>query len=207
MAPRPGRRLARRMWTAVVAALALPLTTLATGVTPAQAAAVQCSVDYKTNDWGSGFTAELTLTNRGTEAISGWALTYDYAGNQQLSSGWSGTWSQSGRTVTARNASWNGTIAVGAAVTTGAQFTYSGTNAAPTSFAINGTACTGAHQPPITVLTSPTAGAVYSQGATVPLAATAAPRTTRRSARSSSTTTRHCWAPTRARPTRFRPPA
>lgn len=174
MAPRPGRRLARRMWTAVVAALALPLSTLATGVTPAQAAAVQCSVDYKTNDWGSGFTAELTLTNRGTEAISGWVLTYDYAGNQQLSSGWSGTWSQSGRSVTARNASWNGTIAAGAAVTTGAQFTYSGTNAAPTSFAINGTACTGAHQPPITVLTSPTAGAVYSQGAAVPLAATAA---------------------------------
>ncbi|WP_181361726.1 glycoside hydrolase family 48 protein, partial [Streptomyces sp. MA5143a] len=174
MHPRRGRRTARRLWTAVVAALALPLTMLGTGSSPAAAAAVACNVDYKTNDWGSGFTAELTLTNRGTEAINGWTLTYSYAGNQTLTGGWSGSWSQSGKAVTAKNASWNGTIAVGASVSTGAQFTYSGTNTAPTSFAINGTACVGAHQPPITVLTSPTAGATYSQGDPVPMAATAA---------------------------------
>ncbi|CAM5712431.1 Cellulose 1,4-beta-cellobiosidase OS=Streptomyces fumanus OX=67302 GN=GCM10018772_58810 PE=4 SV=1 [Streptomyces fumanus] len=59
-------------------------------------------------------------------------------------------------------------------MTTGAQFSYSGTNTAPTSFSINGTACTGAHQAPIAVLTSPQPGAVYSQGELVPLAATAA---------------------------------
>lgn len=168
------RRRARRLWTAVTAALALPLTTLATGSTPAQAAAVECNVDYKTNDWGSGFTAELTLTNRGSEAIDDWTLTYDYAGNQKLGNGWSGTWSQSGKTVTVKSASFNAKIASGAAVTTGAQFTYSGTNAAPTNFAVNGTTCVGAHQPPITVLTSPAAGAVYTQGDAVPLAATAA---------------------------------
>lgn len=174
MHPRRRRRATRRLWTAVVAALVLPVTMLSTGSTPASAAAVACNVDYKTNDWGSGFTAELTISNRGTEAINGWTLTYAYAGNQTLSNGWSGTWSQSGKAVTAKNASWNGTIAVGAAVTTGAQFTYSGTNAAPTDFAINGTSCVGAHQPPITVLTSPAPGAVYSQGTAVPMAATAA---------------------------------
>ncbi|MEU5313775.1 hypothetical protein, partial [Streptomyces sp. NPDC021562] len=59
------RRATRRLWTAVAAALALPLSMLATSATPAHAAAVQCSVDYKTNDWGSGFTADLTITNRG----------------------------------------------------------------------------------------------------------------------------------------------
>ncbi|WP_061451316.1 glycoside hydrolase family 48 protein, partial [Streptomyces scabiei] len=174
MHPRRRRRASRRLWTAVVAAFALPLTMLGTGSTSASAAAVACNVDYKTNDWGSGFTAELTITNRGTEAINGWTLTYAYAGNQTLSNGWSGTWTQSGKSVTAKNASWNGTIAVGAAVSTGAQFTYSGANAAPTSFSVNGTACVGAHQPPITVLTSPTAGATYSQGDPVPMAATAA---------------------------------
>ncbi|MFD0052602.1 glycoside hydrolase family 48 protein [Streptomyces sp. NPDC127168] len=168
------RRTARRLWTAALAALALPLTMLSAGSTPAQAAALQCSVDYRTNDWGSGFTAELTLTNRGTDAIDGWTLTYAYAGDQKLSNGWNGTWSQSGRNVTVRNASYNGRVAAGAAVTTGGQFTYSGTNAAPTGFAVNGTSCVGAHQPPITVLTSPQAGAVYSQGEAVPLAATAA---------------------------------
>ncbi|MFJ2900886.1 glycoside hydrolase family 48 protein [Streptomyces sp. NPDC087212] len=174
MHPSRRRRVRGRLWTAALAALALPLTMLGTGTTPAQAAALQCSVDYTTNDWGSGFTADLTLTNRGTDAINGWTLTYGYAGNQKLTSGWNGTWSQSGQSVTVQNAAFNGTIAAGAAVSTGAQFTYSGTNTAPTSFAINGTTCAGAHQPPLTVLTSPTAGAIYSQGQAVPLAATAA---------------------------------
>ncbi|MFG2125938.1 glycoside hydrolase family 48 protein [Streptomyces sp. NPDC048710] len=174
MDPGRRRRAARRWWTAALAALALPLTMLATGTTAAHAATVQCSVDYKTNDWGSGFTADLTITNRGTAAIDGWTLAYGYTGNQKLTNGWNGTWSQSGQTITVQNASYNGTIASGAAVSTGAQFTYSGANAAPTSFAVNGTTCAGAHQPPVTVLTSPGAGAVYTQGDAVPLAATAA---------------------------------
>ena len=174
MHPRRRRRAARRLWTAVVTALALPLTMLGTGTTPARAAALQCSVDYRTNDWGSGFTADLTLTNRGTDAIDGWTLTYAYSGNQKLTNGWSGTWSQSGQSISVRDAGYNGKIAAGAAVSTGAQFTYSGTNTAPTGFAVNGTTCAGAHQPPVTVLTSPTAGAVYTQGEAVPLAATAA---------------------------------
>ncbi|MFD9433805.1 glycoside hydrolase family 48 protein [Streptomyces sp. NPDC060002] len=174
MDPSRRRRGARRLWTAALAALALPLAMLSTSTTPAQAAALQCSVDYKTNDWGSGFTADLTLTNRGTDPISGWALTYSYAGNQKLTNGWNGSWSQSGQQITVNNASYNGTIAAGAAVGTGAQFTYSGTNAAPASFAVNGTTCVGAHQPPVAVLTSPAAGAVYTQGNAVPLAATAA---------------------------------
>ncbi|MBW8794879.1 MAG: cellulose binding domain-containing protein [Streptomyces sp.] len=174
MHPERRRGAVRRLWTAVVAALALPLSMLATGTTPAQAATVQCSVDYKTNDWGTGFTADLTLTNRGTDAIDGWTLTYAYTGNQKLVSGWNGTWSQSGTSVTVQNASYNGTIAAGAAVSTGAQFSYTGGNAAPTGFAVNGTTCAGAHQPPITVLTSPSAGAVYTQGDAIPLAATAA---------------------------------
>ncbi|MBC7272896.1 MAG: cellulose binding domain-containing protein [Streptomyces sp.] len=174
MPPRNRRRTARRLWTAVVAAFAVPISLLAANPTPAQAAAVQCSVDYKTNDWGSGFTADLTITNRGTDVIDGWDLTYSYSGNQRLTNGWNGTWSQSGQTITVRNAAYNGRIAAGAAVSTGAQFTYSGSNAAPASFAVNGTTCVGAHQPPITVLTSPAPGAVYSQGDAVPLAATAA---------------------------------
>ncbi|MFH9954703.1 glycoside hydrolase family 48 protein [Streptomyces roseolus] len=169
-------RRPRRHLTALTAALALPLGLLAAGAGAgtAQAAALACSVDYKANDWGSGFTAELTLTNRGTAAINGWTLTYSYAGDQKLTNGWSGVWSQSGKNVTVTNAGWNGTIAAGAAVTAGGQFTYSGANTAPTNFAVNGTPCAGAHQPPVAVLTSPAAGAVYAQGDAVPLAATAA---------------------------------
>ncbi|MER6225062.1 glycoside hydrolase family 48 protein [Streptomyces sp900105755] len=172
----PGRRrgAVRRLWTAVAAAFALPLSMLAISSMPAQAAGVQCSVDYRTNDWGSGFTADLTITNRGTDAIDGWTLTYSYSGNQKLSNGWNGTWTQSGQAITVKDAGYNGKIASGAAVSTGAQFSYSGANTAPTGFAVNGTTCTGAHQPPVTVLTSPNPGTVYSQGDAVPLAATAA---------------------------------
>ncbi|MFP3986363.1 glycoside hydrolase family 48 protein [Streptomyces sp. E11-3] len=144
------------------------------GGTPAQAAAAQCGVDYTTNDWGSGFTAELTITNRGSDAIDGWTLDYTYSGDQQLTSGWNGTWSQTGKSVSVGNAAWNAEIAPGSSVSTAGQFTYSGTNAAPTDFTVNGTPCNGAHPPPVTVLTSPEAGAVFTEGSAVPMAATAA---------------------------------
>ncbi|WP_433179416.1 endo-1,4-beta-xylanase [Actinoallomurus sp. CA-150999] len=100
-----------------------------------------CKVTYSANDWGTGFTAAVTITN-GSSAISGWTLKYSYAGNQTLSQGWSGTWSQSGKDVTVTNASWNGTLAAGASTSVGANFTYTGTNTAPTAFTLNGTACT-----------------------------------------------------------------
>ncbi|MFI6107780.1 glycoside hydrolase family 48 protein [Streptomyces sp. NPDC051310] len=170
-----------RLWTALVAAVALPLGMAATGgnaparAAAAEAAAVRCSVDYKVaNDWGSGFTAEVTLTNRGTAPLTGWTITYDQAADQKLSNGWNGVWSQTGKTVTVRNSDWNRTVAAGAAVTAGAQFTYSGANPAPAAFAVNGEPCAGAHPPPVTVLTSPAAGAVFTAGDPVPMAATAA---------------------------------
>ena len=99
-----------------------------------------CSVGYAANDWGSGFTANITITNHGS-AISGWTLKYSYAGNQHLSQGWSGTWSQSGQDVTVTNASWNGTLAGGASTSVGANFTYSGADTAPAAFTLNGTTC------------------------------------------------------------------
>ena len=85
------------------------------------------------NDWGSGFTASLTITNNGAAAITGWTVTYSYAGNQTLSSGWNGAWTQSGKAVTVTNESYNGSLAAGATATAGANFNYSGTNVAPTA--------------------------------------------------------------------------
>jgi cellulose 1,4-beta-cellobiosidase len=136
----------RRKRTALLAACSL----LATGAgavtvmqTPAAAAALACSVDYKTSDWGSGFTATVDIKNTGTSSLDNWALTYAYSGNQQLGNGWNGIWSQSGKTVTVKGPDWNRSIAAGATVSPGAQFSYSGTNTAPTSFAVNGVACNG----------------------------------------------------------------
>src|SRR3954454_16761863 len=74
--------------------------------TPAAHAAVACQVDYSANEWGTGFTADVTITNLGP-AMNGWPLTYSYTGNQRLTDGWNGRWSQSGAAVTVANESWN----------------------------------------------------------------------------------------------------
>ena len=114
----------------------------AAAATPASAA-TSCQVAYSANSWSTGFTASITITNAGS-ALTSWTLAYTYSGNQQLTQGWSGNWSQSGETVTVTNASWNGSLATGASTSIGANFSYSGTNTAPAAFTINGTACTGA---------------------------------------------------------------
>lgn len=107
-------------------------TTAFTLGTPSPAsAATACEVGYTVNDWGSGFTANLTLKNLGTAPLSGWQISYAYAGNQQLQQGWNATWAQTGKTVTVTPAGWNGTVAPGSSITAGANFGYSGTNTAP----------------------------------------------------------------------------
>jgi cellulose 1,4-beta-cellobiosidase len=139
LVPRPAT-LARiwRHWrrgAAVLAALALGGTglTMAATALPAAAAAGTCSAAYTVqSDWGAGFVTQMTVTNTGTTAITGWTLTLTYSGNQALTSGWNGTWTQSGEVVTVVNASYNGSLAPGATTGPGAQFSYSGTNSAPT---------------------------------------------------------------------------
>ena len=111
-------------------------------------AASSCQVRYTvSSDWGTGFTAAVTIQNTGS-AITSWTLGYSYAGSQKLSQGWSGNWSQSGAAITVTNASWNGSLAAGASTQIGANFTYSGANTAPTAFTLNGTACNGASSSP-----------------------------------------------------------
>lgn len=105
---------------------------------PAAVAASTCSATYTvTSQWNTGFSVSITITNPAS-AITAWTLQYAYAGNQQLTDGWDGDWSQNGETVTVTNASWDGTLAAGASIAIGANFSYSGTNAAPA-----GIDCTG----------------------------------------------------------------
>jgi endoglucanase len=96
------------------------------------------------NDWGAGFTANVTITNTGATALSSWTLRFGFGGNQTVTQGWSATWTQSGANVTATNLSWNGSLAPGASTSAGFNATYSGTNARPTTFTLNGSACTTA---------------------------------------------------------------
>ncbi|MGH3067342.1 MAG: glycoside hydrolase family 6 protein [Streptosporangiaceae bacterium] len=141
----------------------------AVAATPASAA-TSCQVAYSANSWSTGFTASITLTNEGS-ALTSWTLAYTYSGNQQLTQGWSGNWSQSGETVTVTNASWNGALATGASTQIGANFSYSGTNAAPAAFTVNGTACNGG----ATSSPSPSPSPTTSSPTPTPTATTASP--------------------------------
>ncbi|MBE1488807.1 glycoside hydrolase family 6 protein [Plantactinospora soyae] len=100
-----------------------------------------CQVSYTANQWSGGFTAEIRVTNNST-ALTGWTLTFTVGSNVRLSSGWSGTWSQSGTQLTVRNAAWNGSLPAGGTTSVGFQGTYSGTLAPPSGYALNGSACT-----------------------------------------------------------------
>ncbi|MFE1839585.1 glycoside hydrolase family 6 protein [Streptomyces sviceus] len=134
-----------RTKTSLLAALALLSGTSAAALVSAPAgaaaAAAPCTVDYKVqNQWDTGFTTAVTITNNGA-AKSSWSLKWSYAGNQKISNGWNARISQSGSSVTAANESYNGTLATGGSVGFGFQASYSGTNAIPATFTLDGVTC------------------------------------------------------------------
>lgn len=134
----------------------------------AHAAAPGCGVSYTVaSQWQGGFTANVVVTNLG-DPVTSWTLTWSYSSGQRVTQAWNSTVSQSGSEVTARNASYNGTIATNGTASFGFNGSWSGSNPAPTSFTLNGTPCTGA---PVTGgPTTPTPG-----GPTTPPASTPPP--------------------------------
>ncbi|MEV0472606.1 glycoside hydrolase family 6 protein [Streptomyces prunicolor] len=135
-----------RTRTALLAALVLVAGASGTAVAAAPSAdtgiaAIPCSVDYKVqNQWDTGFTAAVTITNNGA-AKSSWAAKWSYAGNQKVTSGWNAKISQSGTAVTAANETYNGSLGTGSSVSFGFNASYSGTNALPTTFTLDGVTC------------------------------------------------------------------
>lgn len=107
------------------------------------AAAPPCAVAYRvTAQWNHGFVAQLTVTDTGAEAITGWTLGFAYRAGQRVTSAWAATVTQvSGNTVSASAMSYNAAIAPGASVTFGLVGTWSDANPAPEAFTLNGAAC------------------------------------------------------------------
>lgn len=135
-----------RLWPAAIVAAVVASGLVVTFAAPATAAP-GCGVTYAvTSQWQDGFTATVTITNVG-DPISSWTLTWGYTGGQRVTQAWSATVSQSGSEVTARNASYNGSIATGGSVSFGFNGSWNGSNPPPTGFALNGTACTGSPGP------------------------------------------------------------
>ncbi|ACU73817.1 cellulose-binding family II [Catenulispora acidiphila DSM 44928] len=101
-----------------------------------------CHVAYtRTNEWPGGFTANVTITNTGTAAINGWTVGWSFPGDQKITNAWSATATQSGAAVSATNAAYNSTIAPGANTSFGFQGTFTANDTSPSSFTVNGAAC------------------------------------------------------------------
>ncbi|MCR3751994.1 cellulase family glycosylhydrolase [Lentzea californiensis] len=127
-------------------------------VAPA-AAAPGCKVDYAVpSQWNGGFTANVSVKNLG-ERVDGWRLTWTWPSGQRVTQAWNATVTSSGADATAVNAGYNAVIESNGSVSFGFNASWSGTNAAPPSFALNGVTCTGEPgTPPTTTTTTTTTG-------------------------------------------------
>src|SRR5689334_18741447 len=123
---------------------------------PAGAAAAGCSVNYAvSSQWQGGFGADVAITNLG-DPLTDWTLTWSYPAGQTVTQAWNTTLTQSGTAVTAKNVSYNGAVATNGTVSFGFNGSWTGSNPAPTSFAVNGVTCTGGTVPTSGPTSSPT---------------------------------------------------
>ncbi|MFI6408617.1 glycosyl hydrolase family 18 protein [Streptomyces sp. NPDC050548] len=122
------------------ATLLLPLAALVGLAAPAQAASTATATFTKTSDWGTGFGGQWTVKNTGTSAISSWTVEWDFPSGTSVASAWDADVTNSGNHWTAKNKSYNGTIAAGASVSFGFNGAGSGS---PSNCLLNGGSCDG----------------------------------------------------------------
>jgi hypothetical protein len=136
-----------------------PLPSPSPSMTPSpttSAASGGFSVLYNQYDWGTGATVSVTITNNGATAINGWTLGWTFPGNQKIANLWNGSYTQNGASVSVSNQSYNSTIPAGGTVSFGFNISYSGTNAKPTSFTLNGSSSGATASPTTTTTPTPT---------------------------------------------------
>lgn len=86
-----------------------------------------------TNDWGSGFNADVTVRNRGSAATTSWLLEFDFAGT--ITSIWNASIvSKTGNHFVVKNESWNGALVAGGSATFGFTATPATVGARPINF-------------------------------------------------------------------------
>ncbi|MCK9795744.1 endo-1,4-beta-xylanase [Isoptericola sp. 4D.3] len=100
-----------------------------------------CAVTWTANAWATGYTGSVTVTNTSGVAWPSWTLEAELPAGQRLDQGWSAAWSQSGPTLSAVNAAWNGSVAAGASVSVGYNASHTGDTSAPDAVTVNGAAC------------------------------------------------------------------
>ncbi len=102
----------------------------------------RCRVDYRVReDWGSGFRAEVAVTNQGSVSLRNWELAFAFAGDQRLSAARPATWRQSGSSVVARPAAPASRLDPGKHAEIDLVGEYKQANSPPRSFDLDGTPC------------------------------------------------------------------
>jgi Glycoside hydrolase family 44/Cellulose binding domain len=91
-----------------------------------------------TNDWGSGYTALIKITNSGTTTINGWTVRWQYSGNNRVTNVWN-TRLTGSNPYSGTNLSWNANIQPNQTVEFGFQGTKS--TAAAEIPVVTGTGC------------------------------------------------------------------
>ncbi|MEV0219477.1 glycoside hydrolase family 18 chitinase [Streptomyces sp. NPDC050704] len=120
--------------------LLLPFAAMVGLASPASAATSATATYAKTQDWGTGFEGKWTVKNTGTTGISSWTVEWDFPSGTSVTSAWDADVTSSGTHWTAKNKSWNGTLAPGASVSFG--FNGSGPGS-PANCKLNGGSCDG----------------------------------------------------------------
>jgi len=102
-----------------------------------------CAVAYSvTNSYQNGFQGQFILYNTSTTALTNWTLKWTWANGQTMQEVYEGNYTQSGGNITITNENYNGNIAAGGNTTVGFEAGWNNnTNAAPTSFTVNGNNC------------------------------------------------------------------
>jgi lysophospholipase L1-like esterase len=91
-----------------------------------------CSATYTVvSQWSGGFQGEVTVKNGTAAATAGWTASFSFTGGQQVTQSWNATVTQNGAAVTARNMSYNGGLAAGAATAFGFLASSGATNPVP----------------------------------------------------------------------------
>ena len=120
---------------------------------PATGGAVQVNV---TSDWGSGYTANVTITNTSTTTLNPWQLGWTFDG--QVTSIWSAkVASKTAESWTISPESWNGSIAPGASLSFGFNGAPGAKYKVPVNFILNGSSTGGGGTAPTTPNRAPTA--------------------------------------------------
>jgi chitinase len=126
------------------ATLLLPLAGLVGLAGPAQAATNATASFTKTSDWGTGFGGQWTIKNTGSSSIGSWTVEWDFPSGTSVTSAWDADVTGSGTHWTAKNKSYNGTLAPGASVSFG--FNGAGPGS-PSNCKLNGDSCDGTTVP------------------------------------------------------------